>query len=181
MKSDDDLAALMRRYQEGDQDAFREIYVNTSPGIERYLRRWSDSARAGDLTQEVFLQVHRARRTYRAGLPLLPWMFAIARHVAIQHVRSQGRRLPEVQSDDSSIVAIAGSAEANLLARHDLGAAMQQLSDEHREALWLTDVEGFNSSEIARITGVSAGTIRVRIHRARQKLKNILNDAAAQS
>ncbi len=161
----------MRRYQEGDEEAFRALYMNTAGSIERYLRRWSDASRAPDLTQDAFLQIHRARRTYRPDMPLLPWIFAIARHVGLQYVRTRGRRIVEHQNDEALLVAAIESPEAAVLARHDLEIAMRDLSDEHREALWLSEVEGFSAADVARITGGSEGAVRVRLHRARQKLK----------
>jgi RNA polymerase sigma-70 factor (ECF subfamily) len=171
---DDELRRLMTEYQNGSEDAFRELYMKTVGPIERSVRRWSDSARAGDLTQDAFLQIHRARRTYRAESPLLPWMLAIARNVALQALRTRGRRVTEEQRDDALLAAAVGSTEESVLARHDLNAALQELPDEQREALWLMEVEGFTSAEAARITGASEGAIRVRVTRARQKLRGML-------
>jgi len=167
----------MVRYQGGDEEAFREIYMRTSGAIERYLKRWSDSSRAADLTQDVYLQIHRARRTYRPELPLRPWMFAIARHVALQYIRTRGRRIAELQDDSALIAAAVGSPEAAVVARHDLTSALSELSPELRESLWLSEVEGFTSVEVARITGASEGAVRVRVHRARQKLRAVLNQS----
>ena len=70
----------MQRYQAGDEDAFTELYRLTAPAIHRYLTRWVDFSKAGDLLQETYLQMHRARRTYRAELPFRPWLYAIARN-----------------------------------------------------------------------------------------------------
>jgi RNA polymerase sigma factor (sigma-70 family) len=169
----------MAEYQNGSEEAFRELYMKTVGPIERSVRRWSDSARAGDLTQEAFLQIHRARRTYRADSPLLPWMLAIARNVALQALRTRGRRITEEHRDDALDTAAVGSAEEAVLARHDLEIALQELPDDQREALWLTEVEGFTSGEIARITGASEGAVRVRVTRARQKLRGILSTEGA--
>lgn len=164
----------MAAYQAGSEDAFHELYMKTVGPIERSVRRWSDYERASDLTQDAFLQIHRARRTYRAESPLLPWMLAIARNVAKQALRTRGRRITEEHRDDELLAAAVGSSEEAVLARHDLNAALQALPDDQREALWLMEVEGFTSAEAARITGASEGAIRVRVTRARQKLRGIL-------
>lgn len=161
----------MSAYQQGSETAFRELYGRTAGPIERCVRRWSDSSRSADLTQDAFLQIHRARRTYRPDLPVLPWMLAIARHVALQYIRTRGRRIQEDQSDDALRDAAVDSAEKAVLARHDLMEAMKELPEDQREALWLTEVEGFTSGDIARITGASEGAVRVRVTRARQKLR----------
>jgi RNA polymerase sigma-70 factor (ECF subfamily) len=175
--ADDELRVLMHRYQEGDHDAFREIYATTAMPIQRYLGRWSDAARAADLTQDTFLQIHRARRTYRPELPVLPWMFAIARHVALQSLRTRGRRVVEDQSDDLSTLASVRSAEGSVLARHDLALAMSALSADEQEIVWLADIEGLSSSEIARVIGTSEGAARVRLHRAHQRMRASLDES----
>jgi RNA polymerase sigma-70 factor, ECF subfamily len=169
---DDELRELMLRYQQGDGDAVRELYARTAPLIRRYMTRWADWSKAQDLTQDAFLQIHRARRTFRAELPLLPWMLSIARHVALTHLRSAGRRIVEEQSDLELLNAVAPSTAADDVAtRHDLEQTMKSLTSEQREIVWLADLQGFTSAEVARITGASEGAVRVRLHRARQKMK----------
>ena len=109
---EDPLAELMVRYQAGDQSASERIYYLTVNAVERYLERWADSARHADLVQETYLQVHRARRTYRRQLPFRPWLFSIARHVGFCASRSRRRRwsreaiwLSKVEGMSSSEVA----------------------------------------------------------------------------
>ena len=162
----------MVRYQQGDEDALRELYARMSSGIQRYLSRWSDRTRASDLTQETFLQIHRARRTYRPEMPVPPWIYAIARHVALQYVRSAGRRIVEEQVEFPPVAAAADP----VLERHDLEAAIRQLPDDQQEAVWLADIEGFTSGEIARVTGAAEGTVRVRLHRAHARLRELLGE-----
>ena len=164
----------MQRYQAGEEEAFTELYRLTSAAIHRYLTRWVDFAKAGDLLQETYLQMHRARRTYRPELPFRPWLYAIARHVAQQSLRTHSRKTArEVQPDETFDVAVA-SSEEQLVARDQLESALYELPADQREAVWLAEIEGLTSVEIARITGASEGAIRVRLHRARQKLKGIL-------
>jgi RNA polymerase sigma-70 factor (ECF subfamily) len=169
---DEELRALMLRYQQGDGDAVRELYARTAPMIRKYMSRWTDASRAQDLTQDTFLQVHRARRTYRPELPLLPWMFAIARHVALTHLRSAGRRIVEEHGDLELLRAVAPAAVDDVVTRHDLEQAMKGLTREQREVVWLSDLQGFTSAEIARITGASEGAVRVRLHRAHLKMRH---------
>lgn len=171
------LVELMHRYQNGEEAAFTELYRLTSPAIERYLRRWVDPVKAGDLLQETYLQMHRARRTYRSELPFRPWLYAIARHVAQQSLRTHGRRTArEVQPGEDFDVEVS-SEESRLAARDELEKALAKLPAEQREAVWLAEVEGLSSAEIARVTGASEGAIRVRIHRANRKLRAWLRPA----
>ena len=166
----------MQRYQAGDQEAFSALYAATARSIEHYVTRWVEPSRASDVTQEAFLQVHRARRTYRAELPVRPWLFAIARHVALQNVRTRGRRIVENQLEESQVRLSTPSTEHQIEARDHLEQALSALPDDQRESVWLADVEGFTSTEIAKITGATDGAVRVRLHRAHQKLKLLLAD-----
>lgn len=168
------FASLMQRYQAGDEEAFAELYRQTCEAMRRYLARWVAPAKVGDLVQETYLQVHRARRTYRPELPFRPWLYAIARHVAQQSLRTHARRTArEVQPEDGFDVS-GPSGEGQVVARDELEQALARLPLEQREAVWLAQVEGLTSVEISRLTGASEGAIRVRIHRANQKLRAFL-------
>lgn len=149
--------------------------------LERYVARWIGPAHVADIAQETFLQIHRARRTYRPELPVRPWMFAIARHVAFQNLRTRGRRIVEEELEDSEIRLSIPSAETQIEARDQLEQAIGALREEQREVVWLSDVEGFTSGEIAKITGVSEGAVRVRLHRAHQQLRAVLGEKGAAS
>src|SRR5260221_8214052 len=90
----DELRALMSRYQQGEMPAFERLYVALAPPLSRYLRSLThDVARAEDLLQETFLQIHRSRRSFDPRLAVEPWVYAIARHVYLMSQRSLGRRL----------------------------------------------------------------------------------------
>ena len=89
----DRLSGLMKRYQDGDGSVLAEIYRDIAPGLLNYLFRWcGDRALSEDILQEVFLKVHKVRHTYGPGRPVKPWLYAIARHVAIDAFRKRERR-----------------------------------------------------------------------------------------
>ncbi len=175
----DPLPVLMVRYQSGDQSAFEEIYRLTVDSIESYLRRWADATGRPDLVQETYLQVHRARRTYRPDLPFRPWLFAIARHVALWSLRTQKRRWSrEVGVDRFPETAPLETPEPDVLARRRLEEALARLPAEQREVVWLAQVEGMSSVEISKVTGSTPGAIKVRLHRANHKLRSWLSAVA---
>ena len=98
MAEDQQLRELMREYQAGRFEAFDEIYASVAPALRRYLLSQArDAAKADDLVQETFLQMHRARHTYDPSFPLMPWAMAIARHVWLMDCRTRrggrGRRM----------------------------------------------------------------------------------------
>lgn len=93
MVEDQRLRELMREYQSGRFEAFDEIYAALGPVLRRYLLSQArDGARADDLVQETFLQMHRARHTYDSSYPLTPWVTAIARHVWLMDCRTRSHR-----------------------------------------------------------------------------------------
>lgn len=88
-RAGDDLPALMAAYQAGAIEAFDALYEYLAPSLLHYLAAATrDRAHAQDLLQETFLQIHRSRRACRTGLPVRPWVFAIARHVALMDAGS---------------------------------------------------------------------------------------------
>lgn len=174
MPPDDKLPELLARYQGGEEESFVELYQRLAGPIGRYLRWLVGPARADDLVQETFLQVHRARRTYRPELPARPWIYAIARHVAQSSLRRHGRKESLELALDATMGPVAEGPHESIAAKLDLERALRRLPAKLREPVWLAEVEGWTSVEIARLTGASAGVVRVRLQRARQKLKDLL-------
>ena len=87
-----DWVSLITRYQKGDSEATAHLIAFASPLLYRFLAGPLGSrSEAEDLLQEVWLKIHRARRTYRAGEPVLPWLYAIARHVRVDSYRKRRR------------------------------------------------------------------------------------------
>src|SRR4051812_28029949 len=90
------LNAAMDRYACGDAGAFASLHRALFPRLLAYLTRMSGSSTvADDLVQETFLRMHRARSTFAAGGAVLPWAYAIARNVHIDHARSAKLRATE--------------------------------------------------------------------------------------
>src|ERR1700690_3990365 len=86
----------MDRYASGDDAAFAELYDLLAPKLLGFLfRQTRNRARAEDLVQQTFLQMHCARESYVTGAPVLPWAFAIARRLAIDSYRKRKREIPD--------------------------------------------------------------------------------------
>jgi RNA polymerase sigma-70 factor (ECF subfamily) len=165
-------AALMIRYQSGDLQAFEELYGWLKPRLFRYiLSRVMDRGRGEDLLQEVFLQIHRSRRTFLPGNPLLAWAFGVARHVCLMDLRQRRRRAAHEILADDFLPELAVSSEAESFAdRQVLAKALGLLPEDSREALVLHQLEGLSFKEIAGILGISVQAARVRAHRAAKAL-----------
>jgi DNA-directed RNA polymerase specialized sigma24 family protein len=88
MYPDSELEKLMTRYQQGDFAAATALIDRLSPQLHRFFVVQSTCrGDADDLLQETWLRIHSVRHTYRSGEPLLPWLYAIARHIRIDHFR----------------------------------------------------------------------------------------------
>jgi RNA polymerase sigma-70 factor (ECF subfamily) len=92
MDSDIDLQFLMARYQQGDSGAATALVNRLSPQLYRFfLMQFVSRRHAEDLLQETWLRIHQVRHTYRNGQPLLPWLYAIARNIRVDHYRRAHR------------------------------------------------------------------------------------------
>jgi RNA polymerase sigma factor (sigma-70 family) len=172
-----------------DPDIFEAFYREHVEAVERFVvRRVGDRERAADLTAEIFLaavdSVHRYRP--RRGTPRA-WLFGIARLV----VADDGRRLHRRAAGEERL---RGSAlldtddAARLDERIDAAArsrelyrAMGHLPEAERTVLELVAIDELSVNEAAAAAGVRAGTARVRLHRARRKLRTALEAAPSQS
>ncbi len=171
---DERLRQLMREYQEGRFDAFDEIYAVLAPMLRRYLlAQCRDAARADDLVQETFLQIHRARHTFNPEFPLTPWAMAIARHVWLMHRRTASRRPWE--SDDVTGMEMAVRAEAASFAdRADVRRALRKVAAPRRDAVIQHHLLGFSFKEIAERAGIAETAAKLRSSRGVAQLRTLL-------
>jgi len=174
MRSDEEL---MLAYANGDERAFRELFQRYAPVLLRLCtRQVGRPADAQDLVQQTFLQLHRARRDFRADMRLRPWVMTIALNLARDLLRRRGRR-PETRVDEATLPAVpAGSgayADADVARRVRL--ALSGLPREQREVIELHWFEQLSFAEIAGIVGATSGAVRVRAHRGYVTLRKSLD------
>ena len=136
---------------------------------------------AEDATQEAFVSAWRNIHTVR-GETFRPWLLRIAANLCRDELRRRGRRpstsldialeagMPDPPDDDPSPDTSVLTSEL----RSKLEAALQQLPEDQRIALVLCDVEGLDYNEIATVMSTSLGTVKSRIARARQKMRDLL-------
>lgn len=144
------------------------------------LRRTASTADAADVVSEVFAVAWRRRSELPRGADARPWLFGVARHVLDNQRRGAVRRS---RLQDKLTAAVAGnnvsSAGADGLERDDevaaLLSALSKLSELDRGLLTLVGWEELTPAQAARALGISAATARVRLHRARLRLRKSLN------
>lgn len=174
---------ILRRAQKGDASAFEQLVTPYEQMIWRvcwhYLHHRED---AMDCAQEVMLKAWRSIGQYRQDCGFSSWLYRIAGSVCIDFLRKQKRM---VDSDSMDAMAENGfepaddspTPEAALLDREstgDITHALDQLPADMRTVLILYALEKQRYEEIAQITGVSVGTVKSRLNRARRKLAAIL-------
>jgi RNA polymerase sigma factor (sigma-70 family) len=179
MRSDEEL---MLAYARGDEAGFRELFQRYAPMLVRLLHRQvGRAADAQDLVQQTFLQLHRARRDFRADMRLRPWLMTIAMNLSRDLVRRRGRR-PETSIDDAPAAATVAAAPAvDQAASSDVArrvrAAVSALPKDQRDVIELHWFEQLPFNEIASIVGASSGAVRVRAHRGYVALRKTLDPA----
>ncbi|AUX23777.1 uncharacterized protein SOCEGT47_043070 [Sorangium cellulosum] len=177
------LNAAMDRYACGDARAFPELHRALHARLLAYLVRMCGSATlAGDLTQETFLRMHRARSTFASGGAVLPWAYAIARNVYLDHARAQrhrsaerlpsdpGAEPPDTRGADAEAVAMA-SQTARAVER-----VLSSLPAAQREAFILLRYEGLSVQDAAAILGATPTAVKLRAFRAYEALRAELEE-----
>ena len=164
---------LMASYVAGDPAAFEAIYERYASRLAGVFWRGVPAGDVADLVQQTFLQLHRARRDFRPGAPLRPWLFSIAFNLKRKSFRDASRRGASLERDP----AVDAGESADLQAREEAGrvrAALAMLRTGQREVIELHWFEGLPFAEVARRLGSSLSAVKVRAHRGYQKLRAFL-------
>jgi RNA polymerase sigma-70 factor (ECF subfamily) len=175
MRPDSNLEMLMARYQEGDFAAATALIEGISPQLHRFfVALFASRTDADDLLQETWLRIHRVRHTYRPGEPVLPWFYAIARHVRVDHYRRAMRtRAHEQRLEETSTAAATASGKLEQV--DDLVDLLAPLPQSQREVIEMLKVAGMSLEEVARATSSSVGSVKQKVHRAYKKLRETMN------
>jgi RNA polymerase sigma-70 factor (ECF subfamily) len=171
--SQQELQNCMIRYQAADPDAARALVQYLSPALFRFLSSQAATRNeTEDLLQEAWLRIHKARHTYRPGEPVLPWIYAIARHVRVDGYRRR-RRISQREVAAENLPERPASDEA-MPQLPDFEALVSCLPENQREVVTLLKVEGLSLEEVARVTSSTVGSVKQKAHRAYKRLRAIL-------
>ena len=167
---------LIQRAQEGDPAAIREIYRTYSPRVYAIVKRLAaDDALAEDWAQEAWVRIFRAIGSFRGDSRFTTWLHRIAVNSALHGRRWRERRVRHEAPMPETIPARPGSDQT--LLRLKLEKAMQQLPDRMRQVLVLHDIEGYTHEDIAEFLGVTAGTSKSQLFKARARMRELLRPA----
>lgn len=177
---------LIARARKGDSAAYgRLVELHQDRIYASVLRIVRDEHRAFDIVQEAFVQAYRAIDTYEDRAKFSTWLYRIAMNLITSHHRhdsaqkrggSQTRTsldvegMPEPGSGERDPGEKAAAGEIGVIVR----AAIDELEDEYREVIVMRDLQDLSYEEIAEMLKVPPGTVRSRLHRGREKLKDKL-------
>lgn len=177
---------LVSRLRRGDGAAFEELVRGYQDRIYDFcVRMLADQEEAFDLTQEIFLSAHQHLERFRADAKLSTWLFRIAKNHCLNRIkylrrRGRGRSEEYAEVNELSITQSVGGPvrpDEVLAARRDrerVHRAIAELGDDQRVLVVLRDVEGLSYEEIMDVTELAEGTLKSRLHRARERLASIL-------
>jgi RNA polymerase sigma-70 factor (ECF subfamily) len=174
-------AQTVERCKKGDRAAwdalvqatYREVYTLC-------LRVLRDEQEALDATQDTYLKVWRGIKGFRGDAAFTTWLYRVAMNASLSRNRGSARRRSmEIAAEPEVLLALpaSDSTEAAAGARVELGVlevALAALPEDYRVAVVLRDVYGRSIAEIAEATGISETAAKVRVHRARKKLKSMV-------
>ena len=171
-----DESNLARRAQAGDRLAFDELvrlHIGRALRIARRLVPTQEDAE--DVVQDAFLSAMKAIGSFDVTRPFGPWITRIVVNQGITFRRSRARRQDESMTAD---LPSTGPSPVQVTERNEIGerfrAALERLPEQQRLMVQLFEVDGLSSPEIAKLTGLSDGTVRWHIHAARKALRTAL-------
>lgn len=177
--------ALVERHRMGDPHAFEELYDEFSGMVYGVALRLSGGSEdAADLSQEVFLKIHRHLGSFRGKASLKTWVYQVALNCCRSRLRRRIRRYRGSHLPLDSVGEVPTkerNPEDTAVARSEgrwLLDALQRVPQPFREAVVLRDIEGLSYREIADILDVRIGTVRSRIARGRDRLRQILETSS---
>lgn len=180
---------LIQAFKHGNEEVFEEIVRRYQKKVyHTTYRMMGNPEDANDLAQEVFIRVYRNLERFQGKSSFSTWLFTIATNICRDELRKRQRRVP-VQSISEPIHFEDGELEREIADEsmapetmslhrelHDeIQAVIEQLPTEQKEAIILRELQGFSYEEIAEIAGVSLGTVKSRISRARMNMRKGLS------
>jgi len=164
----------------GDISAFREIYTKTSAFVYNVaFRITGNNEDADEVTQDVFVKMHRNIRKFRHMSSLKTWIYRIAVNTAINHRKAgdkhQNRRVDyEIAEQSVYTEETARKKMDSEAGKEKVYTLLNMLNSDQRACVVLRDIQGLNYKEIAGSLGININTVRTRLKRARHKLLNFV-------
>lgn len=174
---------LAGRIRSGDGSAFEELYQQHAARLYNLAYRMAGTANdADDLLQDIFLLAYRKLVSFRGESSLGTWLYRLAMNHCLDVLRSRQSRMGQQTDslDDDGAAEPAAASTFGAVSRIDLERAISALPPACRAAFLLHDVEGFGHHEVGAILGISEGTSKSQVHKARLRIRSYLTQPRAQ-
>lgn len=168
---------LVRAAQAGDRQAMEDLIERSyRPAYTLALRLLGNPEDAAEATQEAYVRVVRSLKGFREVGAYPTWLFRIVSNVCLTEMRRRGRREIPQEIEPSADVSPVDVEEVAVdrAFRVEVDRCLAELPDVYRTVIILRDVYGLSGEEAAQTLGVSTGAVKVRLHRARQRLRTAL-------
>ena len=163
-----------------------DLYQHYFSNILRYLQRFLSDSQAEDLAQEVFIKADKGLDTFRGEASPKTWLYRIATNTLLDFLRSKSHHTDQsiihIPVQELEKVADPTSVDLSLeqgSIRNEMNTCIkefiQRLPENYSTVLVLSDLEGYTNQEVADILGLSLETVKIRLHRARARLKTELS------
>ena len=161
---------------------FKSLHNQFRPRVIRYVTRLVGEAEAEDVTQSVMLKVNEGLAGFRGDSAISTWIYRIATNAALDRLRQKVAQPPtetgyEFDENDLPPAAQSPSVETTAI-RDEMSACISEfvdrLPENYKTVMILSEIEGFTNAEIGAILGLRLGTVKIRLHRAREKLRKDL-------
>jgi RNA polymerase sigma-70 factor (ECF subfamily) len=171
----DDDFSLIKIFIDGEESAFNELVKRHKDKVRNIIYvTLSNSEAIDDIAQEVFITVYKHLKSFRFESQFTTWLYRITINKCKDHLRKKNIRKIFLPLRDDEEETIVGSINENTDIKHIVRNAIASLPDKLRIPIVLKDLEGFSYQEIADTMDCEIGTVKSRIFRGREALKNIL-------
>ena len=183
ISSSDTDFELAKSATAGNMPAFEELYNRHHRRVYSLcLRMLQNTAEAEDLTQEVFIQLYRKIGSFRGDSAFTTWLHRLTVNQVLMHFRKRTVKFEKTTEEGETPVQIVAGTENQakmpIVDKIALDKAIEQLPNGYRNVFVLHDVEGYEHEEVARILGCSVGTSKSQLHKARLKMRKLLQKKA---
>ena len=166
-------ADCVQQAANGDVRAFEELYSIHLPRVHSLVRRMTGGRDADELTQDIFVRVWQKLGSFRGDSAFGTWLHRLAVNVVIERFRTDTARRQRLVDGEAIFETLSSPPHRRDLSM-DFETALEKLPDGAREIFVLHDVEGYKHTEIAALLGISSGTSKAQLHRARMMLRKHL-------
>lgn len=173
----DDEARLIAKVKQGDRHAYHQLYQQYCDRVYGIcFRLLGEASSAEDATQEVFIQVWKKIGSFQQQSKFSTWLYTVATNLAVSQYRKRNTWWSRFRSSDDEQHAMEQGAYQDVHFEHGLEAKIQRLPEQARMVFVLFAIEGYRHEEIATKMGIAVGSSKAQYHRARQLLKQWIED-----